>query len=103
MEHTKTQACKWQCKDCNINVCSHCTASSQHSGHKFLNLEELFTTSKKCIQNDREELNNKIIPTYEEIVNELEIEIASLDGEYKKLTTEMSKQRAEIHLSLIHI
>ncbi|XP_078341693.1 uncharacterized protein LOC111107789 [Crassostrea virginica] len=96
-ETHQNKACKWQCKDCNINVCSHCIASSQHSGHKFLNLEELFTTSKKCIQNDREELNNKIIPTYEEIVNELEMQIASLDGEYKKLTMEMSKQREEIH------
>ncbi|XP_078309549.1 uncharacterized protein LOC144617949 [Crassostrea virginica] len=114
-ETHQNKACKWQCKDCNINVCSHCLASSQHSGHKFLNLEELFTTSKKCIQNDREELNNKIIPTYEEIVYELEMQIASLDGEYnaaqlrhairgrglncaaKKLTTAMSKQREEIH------
>ncbi|XP_078340721.1 uncharacterized protein LOC111107788 [Crassostrea virginica] len=93
----QNKTCKWQCKDCNINVCSHCIASSQHSVHKFLNLEELFTTSKKCIQNDREELNNKIIPTYEEIVNEFEMQIASLDGEYKKLTTAMSKQREEIH------
>nr|XP_022298844.1 uncharacterized protein LOC111107786 isoform X2 [Crassostrea virginica]XP_022298845.1 uncharacterized protein LOC111107786 isoform X2 [Crassostrea virginica]XP_022298846.1 uncharacterized protein LOC111107786 isoform X2 [Crassostrea virginica] len=96
-ETHENKACKWQCKDCNINVCSHCIASSQHSGHKFLNLEELFTTSKKCIQNDREELNNKIIPKYEEIVNELEMQIASLDGEYKKLTTAMTKQREEIH------
>ncbi|XP_078341822.1 uncharacterized protein LOC144627818 isoform X2 [Crassostrea virginica] len=96
-EAHQNKACKWQCKDCNTNVCSHCIASSQHSGHKFLNLEELFITSKKCIQNDREELNNKIIPTYEEIVNELEIQIASLDGEYKNLTTAISKQREEIH------
>ncbi|XP_078309551.1 uncharacterized protein LOC144617950 [Crassostrea virginica] len=91
----KTSEC--QCKDCNVFVCSHCMASSQHSGHKFLHLEELFTTSKKCIQNDKEELNNTIIPTYEEIIYELEMQITSLDGEYKKLTKEMSKQREEIH------
>ncbi|XP_078341925.1 uncharacterized protein LOC111110276 [Crassostrea virginica] len=96
-ETHQNKACECQCKDCNVFVCSHCTASSQHSGHKFLHLEELFTTSKKCIQNDREELNNTILPTYEEIVHELEKEIASLDGEYKKLTTEISKQRKEIH------
>nr|XP_022296605.1 uncharacterized protein LOC111106282 [Crassostrea virginica] len=96
-ETHQNKTCECQCKDCNVFVCSHCMASSQHSGHKFLHLEELFTTSKKCIQTDREELNNTIIPTYEEIVNELEKEIASVDGEYKKLTTEMSKQREEIH------
>ncbi|XP_078341345.1 uncharacterized protein LOC144627653 isoform X2 [Crassostrea virginica] len=96
-ETHQNKICECQCKDCNVFVCSHCTASSQHSGHKFLHLEELFTTSKKCIQNDKEELNNTIKPTYEEIVYELEMQIASLDGEYKKLTTEMSKQREEIH------
>ncbi|XP_078341923.1 uncharacterized protein LOC144627852 [Crassostrea virginica] len=96
-ETHQNKTCECQCKDCNVFVCSHCMASSQHSGHKFLHLEEIFTTSKKCIQNDREELNNTIIPTYERIVHELEMQIASLDGEYKKLTTEMSKQMEEIH------
>nr|XP_022297236.1 uncharacterized protein LOC111106732 isoform X2 [Crassostrea virginica] len=96
-ETHQNKTCECQCKNCNVFVCTHCTASSQHSGHKFLHLDELFTTSKKCIQNDREELYNTIKPTYEEIVHELEIEIASLDGEYKNLTTEMSKQREEIH------
>ncbi|XP_078315157.1 uncharacterized protein LOC111127847 [Crassostrea virginica] len=96
-ETHQNKTCECQCKDCNVFVCSHCMASSQHYGHKFLHLEELFTTSKKCIQNDREELNYKIIPTYKEIVHELEMQIASLDGEYKKVTTEMSKQREEIH------
>ncbi|XP_078341695.1 uncharacterized protein LOC144627779 [Crassostrea virginica] len=96
-ETHQNKICECQCKDCNVFVCTHCTASSQHYGHKFLHLEELFTTSKNCIQNDREELNNTIIPMYEEIVHELEMQIASLDGEYKKLTTEMSKQREEIH------
>ena len=58
---------------------------------------KFLTTSKKCIQDDREELHHKVIPTYEDIENELEMQIASLDGEYKKLTTGMSKQREEIH------
>nr|XP_022300414.1 tripartite motif-containing protein 2-like [Crassostrea virginica] len=89
--------CKYQCKNCNIFVCSDCTVSTQHKGHSFLKLEELYTKSKGHIQKDREELENQITPTYEEIANELELQIASLDGEYKKLTTEMSKQREEIH------
>ncbi|XP_022300406.2 uncharacterized protein LOC111108668 [Crassostrea virginica] len=89
--------CKYQCKDCNIFVCSDCTVSTQHKGHEYLKLEEMFTKSKDSIQRDRQELKNKISPTYEEIVNELEMQIDSLDGEYKKLTIEMSKQREEIH------
>uniref|UniRef100_A0A8B8BI06 Uncharacterized protein LOC111110618 n=1 Tax=Crassostrea virginica TaxID=6565 RepID=A0A8B8BI06_CRAVI len=90
--------CKYQCKDCNIFICSDCsTVSPQHKGHSFLKLEELFTKSKEHIQKDREELENEISPTYEEIANELEMHIASLDEEYKKITIDLSKQREEIH------
>nr|XP_022300403.1 uncharacterized protein LOC111108666 [Crassostrea virginica] len=93
----QSKTCEYQCKDCNIFVCSDCTVSTQHRGHEYLKLEELYTKSKGHIQKDREELENQISPTYEEIANELEMQIASLDGEYEKLTTEMSKQREEIH------
>ncbi|XP_078340976.1 uncharacterized protein LOC111108826 [Crassostrea virginica] len=93
----QNEYCKYQCKDCNIFVCSDCTVSIQHKGHEYFKLEELFTKSKEHIQNDREELKNKISPAYEEIANDLEMQIASLDGEYKKLTSEISKQREEIH------
>ncbi|XP_078341481.1 uncharacterized protein LOC111108663 [Crassostrea virginica] len=93
----QSKTCEYQCKDCNIFVCSDCTVSTQHKGHEYLKLEELYTKSKGQIQKDRKELENQISPTYEEIANELEMQIASLDGEYKKLTTEMSKQREEIH------
>nr|XP_022300415.1 uncharacterized protein LOC111108672 [Crassostrea virginica] len=91
------KTCEYQCKDCNLFACYDCTVSTPHKGHEYLKLEELFTKSKESIHRDREELENQISPTYEEIANELEMQIASLDGEYKKLTTEMSKQREEIH------
>ena len=93
----QNEDCKYQCKDCNIFVCSDCTVSAQHKGHSFLKLEEIYTKSKGHIQKDREALENEISLTYEEIANELEMQIASLDGEYEKLRTEMSKQREEIH------
>nr|XP_022300411.1 uncharacterized protein LOC111108670 isoform X2 [Crassostrea virginica]XP_022300412.1 uncharacterized protein LOC111108670 isoform X2 [Crassostrea virginica] len=93
----QSKTCEYQCKDCNLFVCSDCTVSTQHKGHEYIKLEELYTKSKGHIQKDREELENQISPTYEEIANELEMQIASLDEEYKKLTTVMSKQREEIH------
>ena len=44
-----------------------------------------------------EELDNQILPAYEEITIDLENQIANLDGNYLKLISEMSKQREEIH------
>nr|XP_022299822.1 uncharacterized protein LOC111108317 [Crassostrea virginica] len=96
--------CKYQCKECNISICSDCLASKHHNKeHEFVKLEEVYNTKKEQIQSDTEELENQILPVYEEIANELEMQIASLDGEYKKLTTEMSKQREEMHREVDNI
>nr|XP_022301607.1 uncharacterized protein LOC111109681 [Crassostrea virginica] len=92
------KTCKYQCKDCNISICSDCIASKHHNKeHEFVKLEEVFNTKKAHIQTDSEALENHILPAYEEIANDLEMQIASLDEEYMKLTTEVSKQREEIH------
>ncbi|XP_022298917.2 uncharacterized protein LOC111107830 [Crassostrea virginica] len=91
------KACEHRCTECDIFVCSFCTASKQHRGHEFLKLEELYNTKKQNIQNDAEELESQIMPAYEDIAIDLEKQIASLDDQYKKLTTEISKQREEIH------
>nr|XP_022298588.1 uncharacterized protein LOC111107603 [Crassostrea virginica] len=57
----------------------------------------MFTALKTQIEKDEDELENLILPKYEEIAADLESEIASLDGEYEKLTTAMSKLREEMH------
>ena len=91
------EACKLQCKDCNIFVCYHCLASKQHKDHAYLKLEERFNLKKKHIMRDREVLEGQLLQKYEEIAIDLENQIISLDGEYNKLTTMMSTQREEIH------
>ena len=93
----ENEECKYQCKDCKIFVCFECVVSNQHQGHQYSKLEEMFTALKTQIKKDEEELENLILPKYEEIAVDLEREIASLDGEYEKLTTEMSKLRQEMH------
>ncbi|XP_078339251.1 uncharacterized protein LOC111108040 [Crassostrea virginica] len=94
----QNENCKYQCNDCNISICSDCIASKQHNkDHEFVKLEEVYNTKKEQIQSDTKELENCILPAYEEIANELEMQIASLDGEYEKLTMQMSKQREEMH------
>nr|XP_022296563.1 uncharacterized protein LOC111106251 [Crassostrea virginica] len=93
----QNDVCQYQCKDCNIFVCTHCFASKQHKEHEFFKLEESFSVKKNHILKDREELEEQILPTYEEIANDLEIQISNLDDNYKKLTTAISKQREEIH------
>ncbi|XP_052677898.1 uncharacterized protein LOC128158950 [Crassostrea angulata] len=90
--------CKFQCKDCNsIFVCSSCMASEQHGRHKFVEVTEVFKTKKDNIKKDKQEFENHISPTYEEISHDLENQLANLDGGYEKLTTTMSKQGEQWH------
>nr|XP_022299394.1 uncharacterized protein LOC111108115 [Crassostrea virginica] len=97
-ESHQNKTCEYQCKDCSSFLCSRCLASKQHNQeHEFLELEEVFISKKEHIKKDTKELESQILPVYEDIANELEMQIASLDGEYKKLTTEMSKQREDIN------
>ena len=101
-ETHQNKTCKYQCKDCRSFLCSRCLASKQHNQeHEFLELEEVFSSKKEYIKEyikkDTKELESQILPAYEELANELEMQIAILDREYKKLTTAMSKQREEIH------
>ena len=92
------KVCKYQCRECNIFVCSHCVASKQHNKeHEFLNLEEVFRIKKEHIQKDMEDIEKQILPTYAEIVSDIENQISNLDGEYDKFQTEMTKQREKLH------
>nr|XP_034322035.1 uncharacterized protein LOC105320891 [Crassostrea gigas] len=89
--------CELQCKDCNLFVCSTCTASKQHKGHNFEEVTEVYKTLKEVIKKDTKELENNISPTYEEIARDLEKQLANLDGGYENLTTTISKQGEQWH------
>ena len=92
------KVCKYQCRECNIFVCSHCVASKQHNKeHEFLNLEEVFRIKKEHIQKDMDDIEKQILPIYAEIVRDIENQISNLDGEYDKIQTEMTKQREKLH------
>uniref|UniRef100_K1Q0W7 Tripartite motif-containing protein 3 n=1 Tax=Magallana gigas TaxID=29159 RepID=K1Q0W7_MAGGI len=93
----QNKTCELQCKDCNISVCSTCTASKQHKGHNFVEVTEVYNEKKETIKKDTKELENLISPTYEEISLDLEKQLANLNGGYEKLTTTMSKQGEQWH------
>nr|XP_022286998.1 uncharacterized protein LOC111099827 [Crassostrea virginica] len=92
------KSCKLQCKDCNIFLCTDCLASEQHNKeHKLSKLEEVFHQKKDHIHRDKKELKEEILPVYEEIATEIKNQIANLDVDYQKFTTQLSKHREELH------
>lgn len=94
--HSK-ETCKLQCKSCKIFICAKCSISKEHKDHNVVDLEDSYNSKKAKIEKDTGEMENVISPTYEEIRKTLENEITSLDGEYAKITTMISKQGEEWH------
>lgn len=94
--HSK-ETCKLQCKTCNSFICTKCCISEDHKGHNFIDPEDSYNSKKTRIEKDMEEIESNISPTYEEIRNELEYQIASLDEEYEQRTSIMLKQVDEWH------
>ena len=80
-ETHQPKTCEYQCKDCNIFVCTHCFASKQHKDHEFSKLKESFSEKKNHILKDREELEKHIVATYKEIAINIENQISNLNGE----------------------
>ncbi|XP_078335895.1 uncharacterized protein LOC111100924 [Crassostrea virginica] len=98
------KSCKLQCKDCNIFLCTDCLASEQHNKeHKLSKLEEVFHQKKDHIHRDKKELKEEILPVYEEIATEITNQIANLDVDYQKFTTQMSKHREELHREIDNV
>ncbi|XP_022289146.2 uncharacterized protein LOC111101122 [Crassostrea virginica] len=90
--------CKYQCEDCNIFLCTDCFASRPHNKeHKLSKLNEKFSKKKDQIQKDKQEIKEQILPVYEDIASEVENQISHIDVDYQKFTTQLSKQRKELH------
>nr|XP_022288823.1 tripartite motif-containing protein 45-like [Crassostrea virginica] len=98
------KTCKLQCKDCNIFLCTDCLASEQHNKeHKLSKLEEVFHQKKDQIHRNKKELKEELLPVYEEIATEITNQIANLDVDYQKFTTQMSKHREKLHREIDNV
>jgi hypothetical protein len=87
-----------------MSVCSLCAVSSEkHKGHTFLTLSEMHSERKADIAKDSEEIENIISPTYEEMAQDLETQIANLDGIYMEFTTVVTKHGDELHKEIDNV
>ncbi|XP_052680700.1 uncharacterized protein LOC128161464 [Crassostrea angulata] len=91
------KSCDLHCKDCNIYICTFCLGSKQHKGHDIRVLADIYKEKKETILKEGNELKNLLSPTYEEMIHDLEKQIANLDKGYGKLTAAIFKHGEEWH------
>ena len=61
--------CKNYCKHCDLADCSICISSKSHDQHKFFKIVDIFNRKKDIIKKDSDELEQKILPSYEAYIN----------------------------------
>lgn len=86
MLNASNKTCDLLCTETNKYICAICCALDENKGHDFKVLEDLCNSKKIGIKMDIRELEKIISPTYVDIANNIENQIANLGEEYDKLT-----------------
>ncbi|XP_062584171.1 uncharacterized protein LOC134245956 [Saccostrea cucullata] len=94
--HTEKH-CELYCKECDIPVCSTCISSGKHHGHEFKDILQKPIFMKEIFKTDLNELEKRILPTYEEISSDVYSEKVKVEKHYEKLTSAVTKQGEDWH------
>ncbi|XP_061186841.1 uncharacterized protein LOC133194964 [Saccostrea echinata] len=95
--HSKN-ICESFCEDCNIPLCIKCVISNDtHKEHNLSIMSDMFDYKKQVIQKDFKELQELIVPTYQDIASDLQFRISQLESIYEYTTTVITKHGEEWH------
>ncbi|XP_062615288.1 uncharacterized protein LOC134277032 [Saccostrea cucullata] len=94
--HSK-ERCKMYCKQCEIPVCVSCIDSNEHLGHELSKILRVFDEKKESITKERNELNDIIYPTYQDIASDVQNRMSQLEKEYGDLSTAITKHGEDWH------
>lgn len=95
-KHTRKQ-CELFCEQCASPICSSCVSSSEHNGHKLLDIFESLERQRNDLQKDLHELETCIYPRYQQMVSNIIARKADLCQNSQKLTKDLNKQRETWH------
>ncbi|XP_061167568.1 uncharacterized protein LOC133176464 [Saccostrea echinata] len=94
--HSK-ERCKMFCKQCDIPVCISCIESNQHLGHELYKILRILDEKKESITKERNELNDTIYPTYQDIASDVQNRMSQFEKEYGDLSTAITKHGEDWH------
>ncbi|XP_048763194.2 uncharacterized protein LOC125671478 [Ostrea edulis] len=91
------ERCEMYCNQCHISVCSTCLASSQHLGHELSKILQVLGEKKEKINKEKNELNETIYPTYQDILSDIQNRMSWLEKKYGDLSTAITKHGEDWH------
>ncbi|XP_062618412.1 uncharacterized protein LOC134280007 [Saccostrea cucullata] len=91
------ERCEMFCNHCNVPICSVCISSESHSSHKICEIMTLYSSMKKEIARENEEMQMSIYPVYENTAYDVQNRMNQLEKEYGDLSAAITKHGEEWH------
>lgn len=99
----KTVLCKFhpkqelilRCEECNQTICGLCPSTALHFGHKFLNLEEVFTNSRNDSLKEIREIRDSVLPHYQTCLETIRKKKRELENNKDKHANEIQNLEIE--------
>ncbi|XP_062614725.1 E3 ubiquitin-protein ligase TRIM71-like [Saccostrea cucullata] len=96
------QRCEAHCQQCHVHVCLKCILSS-HSGHKIVEMQEIFNEKKQEIIKENQEIESIIIPKYRKKMDNIAGKISKSTAKFDELEKEAEKNRKLWHQEVDNI
>ncbi|XP_062615300.1 uncharacterized protein LOC134277044 isoform X2 [Saccostrea cucullata] len=91
------ERCEMYCKQCDIPVCINCVDFNQHLGHELSKILRVMDEKKDMIIKEKNELNDSIYPTYQDIASDVQNRMSQLEKEYGDLSRAITKHGEDWH------
>lgn len=90
------EQCELYCKQCDIPICSCCLSSSQHLGHDKFGIIEALKSKTDDLQRDLQELEQSLLPNYQDTVSSIKVQYDDLETKSKKSYKSCSPTRSRL-------
>lgn len=91
------EQCELYCKQCDIPICSCCSLFSHHLGHDKFSITEAFKSKTDELKRDLQELEQSLLPKYQDIVSSIKVQYDDLETKSKNLIRDVHRQGADWH------
>ncbi|XP_022343914.2 uncharacterized protein LOC111136994 [Crassostrea virginica] len=88
------------CRECQIPLCSKCSTMEEHNGHKFDDLEEIYSEKYALWQGEFSKIQKYFLPTTQDLKSDIEEDVIQIKKIMESIRTSM-KSEAESLKNLV--
>ncbi|XP_078312687.1 uncharacterized protein LOC111136690 [Crassostrea virginica] len=95
-KHYPTRNIDMFCKQCHIPLCSKCSTMKEHDGHKFDDLEDIYTEKYEIWQGEFSKIQRYFLPTTQNLKKDIKEDVAFVMKIMENIRTSMKAETETI-------